>query len=391
MDSDKRDRRSSIIEEYELDEYDREEYERRRRARARRRYLERQRQIRMRRLMRLVSMAVILVLIIALAGRGMYKVLSKGGKRKPTEVTTEVKAEAKKEEIQAQKQPVMSAADIGKMSSNMSVMGWQQDKDGKWYRNADGTFYENGWKEIEGSKYYFDDNGYVKTGWMELDGKDYYFNEEGKYDSSKIRPMIALTYDDGPGQFTDELLDCLEENNARATFYMLGENVVQSPETVERMKKSGMELGNHTYNHEMLPSLDRDGIRKQLGKTNDALEDASGSPAASLRPPGGSFDETVQNLADMPIIKWSIDTKDWATRDADNTYQVVMDNAQDGSVVLMHDIHESSVKASLRMIPDLIEKGFKLVTVQELAEARGIDLKDGDVYYYFGEGNQQVE
>lgn len=93
----------------------------------------------------------------------------------------------------------------------------------------------------------------------------------------------------------------------------------------------------------------------------------------------------------MPIIKWSLDTKDWKTKSADATYQKVMDNVQDGSVVLMHDIHEWSVEASLRLIPELVEKGYKLVTVQELAEAKGIELKDGEVYYYFGEGTQEVE
>ena len=202
--------------------------------------------------------------------------------------------------------------------------------------------------------------------------------------------MVALTYDDGPGKYTDKLLDCLEENNAKATFFMLGENAEKYPDVIKRLYDSGMELGNHTYDHQMLPSLSSEQVTEEIGKTNSIIENAAGVPADSLRPPGGSLNETVQELAGMPIIKWSLDTKDWKTKSADATYQKVMDNVQDGSVVLMHDIHEWSVEASLRLIPELVEKGYKLVTVQELAEAKGIELKDGEVYY-FGEGTQEVE
>ena len=110
-----------------------------------------------------------------------------------------------------------------------------------------------------------------------------------------------------------------------------------------------------------------------------------------MRPPGGAYNETVQSVSGFPIIMWSVDTKDWKTKSEDQTYQCVMDNAQDGSVVLMHDIHEWSVKAAIRMIPDLTAQGFKLVTVEELARAKGIALENGKAYYYFGEGTQQVE
>ena len=206
------------------DEFDDEEYERRRQARMMRRRQERLRQIRRRKLMRIVVMAGALVLAIFLVAKGVTALTSGFGKKKPTEISKEVKAETKKGEIPAAKQPVLSASDIQKLSGDMTIFGWQTDEKGKWYRNADGTFFEAGWKEIDGAKYYFDENGYVKTGWLELDGKDYYFDEEGRYDSSKVRPMVALTYDDGPGKYTDKLLDCLEENNAKATFFMLGEN-----------------------------------------------------------------------------------------------------------------------------------------------------------------------
>ena len=269
--------------------------------------------------------------------------------------------------------------------------GLYEDKNGTKYQESDGSFCKNDWREVDGSKYYFNKDGYMTTGWLELDGKEYFFDENGKYDSTKHRPMVALTFDDGPGRFTDKLLDCLEENNAKATFFMLGENAEKYPDVIKRLYDSGMELGNHTYDHQMLPSLSSEQVTEEIGKTNSIIENAAGVPADSLRPPGGSFNESVQELAGMPIIKWSLDTKDWKTKSADTTYQKVIDNVQDGSVVLMHDIHEWSIEASLRLIPELVEKGYKLVTVQELAAAKGIELKDGEVYYYFGEGTQEVE
>lgn len=350
------------------------------------------RQLKIRKLMRLTAMAAVLALVVVAAGTGIARLVS-GGDKKPSEtISQEVKADTEEEgEILAAKQPVMSASDLEKLASDTTIFGWQQDENGRWYRNADGTFYENGWKEIDGVKYYFDENGYVVTGWLELDGEDYYFDEEGKYDSTKVRPMVALTYDDGPGQYTEKLLECLKENNAKATFYMLGQNAEQFPEIVKQLKDAGMELGNHTYDHQILTTLSEDQISDEIRNADAAIEKGAGVPADSLRPPGGSLDETVQELAGMPIIKWSLDTKDWKTKSEDKTYQKVIDNVQDGSVVLMHDIHEWSVNASLRLIPELVEKGYKLVTVQELAEAKGIKLEDGEVYYYFGEGTQQVE
>lgn len=376
----------------QFDEMDDEEYERRRQERLMRMRQEKIRQLKIRKLMRLTAMAAVLALVVVAAGTGIARLVF-GGDKKPSEtISQEVKADTEEEgEILAAKQPVMSASDLEKLASDTTIFGWQQDENGRWYRNADGTFYENGWKEIDGVKYYFDENGYVVTGWLELDGEDYYFDEEGKYDSTKVRPMVALTYDDGPGQYTEKLLECLKENNAKATFYMLGQNAEQFPEIVKQLKDAGMELGNHTYDHQILTTLSEDQISDEIRNADAAIEKGAGVPADSLRPPGGSLDETVQELAGMPIIKWSLDTKDWKTKSEDKTYQKVIDNVQDGSVVLMHDIHEWSVNASLRLIPELVEKGYKLVTVQELAEAKGIKLEDGEVYYYFGEGTQQVE
>ncbi|WP_461821125.1 polysaccharide deacetylase family protein [Blautia stercoris] len=378
-----------------MDEEQRDELERQRirHERMMRRKQEKIRQLRRRKMMRIGAMAVVLVFVLVFAGRGVGKLFSgvhiKNSSAKNANSST-VEVQAAEDTGEAGKQPVMSASDVDKLKAAPSI-GWHQDENGWWYQNRDGSYYQDGWQEVNGSTYYFNSNGYILTGWQTIDDKDCYFDEDGKYDETKQRPMIALTFDDGPGEYTEELINCLVENNAKATFFMLGQNVEAYPEIAKKVSDAGMELGNHSYSHPDLVTIGADAAAQQVSNTDAALKSATGFEATVMRPPGGSFNDSVKAAIDHPLIIWSIDTRDWATKSEDQTYQVVMDNAQDGSVVLMHDIHEWSVKAAIRMIPDLIAKGFKLVTVSELAEAKGETLQSGNAYYYFGEGEQQVE
>lgn len=378
-----------------MDEEQRDELERQRirHERMMRRKQEKIRQLRRRKMMRIGAMAVVLVFVLFFAGRGVGKLFSgvhiKNSSAKNANSST-VEVQAAEDTGEAGKQPVMSASDVDKLKAAPSI-GWHQDENGWWYQNRDGSYYQDGWQEVNGSTYYFNSNGYILTGWQTIDDKDCYFDEDGKYDETKQRPMIALTFDDGPGEYTEELINCLVENNAKATFFMLGQNVEAYPEIAKELSDAGMELGNHSYSHPDLVTIGADAAAQQVSNTDAALKAATGFEATVMRPPGGSFNDSVKSAIDHPLIIWSIDTRDWATKSEDQTYQVVMDNAQDGSVVLMHDIHEWSVKAAIRMIPDLIAKGFKLVTVSELAEAKGKTLQSGNAYYYFGEGEQQVE
>ena len=378
-----------------MDEEQRDELERQRirHERMMRRKQEKIRQLRRRKMMRIGAMAAVLVLVLFFAGRGVGKLFSgvhikSSGAKNANSSTVEV--QAAEDTGEAGKQPVMSASDVEKLKAAPSI-GWHQDENGWWYQNRDGSYYQDGWQEVNGSTYYFNSNGYILTGWQTIDDKDCYFDEDGKYDETKQRPMIALTFDDGPGEYTEELINCLVENNAKATFFMLGQNVEAYPEIAKKLSDAGMELGNHSYSHPDLVTIGAEAAAQQVSNTDAALKAATGFEATVMRPPGGSFNDSVKAAINHPLIIWSIDTRDWATKSEDQTYQVVMDNAQDGSVVLMHDIHEWSVKAAIRMIPDLIAKGFKLVTISELAEAKGETLQNGAAYYYFGEGEQQVE
>lgn len=209
--------------------------------------------------------------------------------------------------------------------------------------------------------------------------EEYLASEEAK----KNRPMIALTFDDGPGANTMRLLEALEEKGAKATFFMVGQNVSKYPETVKKMYEIGCDLGNHTYNHEDLSTLSAEGIQSQINDTNTQVEEAAGHPSTLLRPPYGSANETVSQNAGMPLILWNVDTQDWKTRDTQASIDHVLANAGDGDIVLMHDIYSTSVDAAIELIDLLQDKGYSLVTISELAKARGYDLANGQKYYGF--------
>ena len=273
------------------------------------------------------------------------------------------------------RQPLKGQSDTDKVS--VVTAGWHEDANGKWYQNADGTYYANGFQDIDGTTYSFDENGYMQTGWITKGVNDYYFNEDGSYDPSQKRPMLALTFDDGPGEYTDELLDCLEENNAHATFFMLGQNVSAYPDAPKRMLELGCEIGSHSWDHTQLTTIDIDSVAKQFTDTDNALIDACGQAASVARAPYGDGNSDIYNTVGKPFFMWSLDTEDWKLLDADGDYNAVMNgDLTDGSIILMHDIHEPSVQAALRLIPDLIAQGYKLVTVSEMAEAKNVTLQN---------------
>ncbi len=349
----------------------------------RERMRQKKRQLFIRKMMRLGFCVAAVIVVMVFLVRGVFMPLvGKIGGNNNSSKTVEVQAQAQNSGPQeAVRQPIRSENDSGK--AGVHTVGWQEDENGKWYQNADGTYYANGMIEIDGSTYYFDENGYMQTGWVTIDGKDYKFNENGVWEPDAQRPMIALTFDDGPGQYTDKLLDCLEKYDAKATFFMLGQCIEEYPEIPKRMKELGCELGNHSYSHPQLTSLSYDEISSQFEKTNDLLVKSTGSPATVARTPYGAQDETVCSATGLPCFMWSLDTEDWAKMDADAEYDSVIGHVSDGEIVLMHDIHEPSVEAAIRIIPELINQGYKLVTVSELAEAKGINLEVGKSYSDF--------
>ena len=281
-----------------------------------------------------------------------------------------VQAQADTEEVQANsdaavRQPMKGKSDTDKVAA--MTAGWHEDANGKWYQNTDGTYFSNGFQDIDGVTYSFDENGYIQTGWVEKGVKDYYFNEDGSYDPSKVRPMLALTFDDGPGEYTDELLDCLEENNAHATFFMLGQNVGSWESTVQRMADIGCEIGSHSWDHPNLYDLSMDSVAKEFSDTDAALEKACGQKASVARAPYGNWSDDIISTVGKPFFTWSLDSLDWSYLDVNKDYDAVMNgDLTDGSIILMHDEYKTTVEAALRLADSLKEKGYELVKVDEL-------------------------
>ncbi|WP_067603815.1 polysaccharide deacetylase family protein [Nocardiopsis listeri] len=184
---------------------------------------------------------------------------------------------------------------------------------------------------------------------------------------------VALTFDDGPGEHTEALLDSLDDYQAKATFYVLGSLVGEFPDVVERTAAEGHEVANHTWKHDDLATMSDDAIRKDLQRTDDAIEEITGEAPVTMRPPYGSLNATVRSATGHPLILWDVDTLDWQSRDTKAVSEHALAETRAGSVVLFHDIHKSSVDAIPKVLAGLHEEGYHFVTVKDLFGLDGME------------------
>ncbi len=199
-----------------------------------------------------------------------------------------------------------------------------------------------------------------------------FLQESDVRDVDPDKKMVAITFDDGPREGnTEKILEALDAVDGRATFFMVGTNVENYPDTVKAVAEQGSEIGNHTYNHPQLTTLGTSGAMEQINHCNRLIADATGVTPVIGRPPYGSIDEDIINASGMEWFNWSVDTLDWKSRNADSVCSVIKEYVGDRDVILMHDIHGSTVDAAVRIIPWLHEQGYQLVTISELAEVVG--------------------
>jgi len=200
----------------------------------------------------------------------------------------------------------------------------------------------------------------------------YVINELPKRSSPNVGSgkRIALTFDDGPGVHTGRLLDTLALYRSHATFYVLGHLAQAYAGELQRMVRDGHEIGNHTWLHADLTAIGGAEFNHQVGDTQRAIQQATGGYVPrTLRPPYGATNESVAAQAGtygLQLALWTVDTYDWQVKDSQLIYDRIMGEAADGRVILLHDIHGTSVDAAIRAIPDLIAQGYQLVTVSEL-------------------------
>ncbi len=195
--------------------------------------------------------------------------------------------------------------------------------------------------------------------------------------------LVALTFDDGPyWGVTDKILDVVEQHaddGVHVTFFVLGAQVVKYPSLVVRAARLGCEIGNHTYHHKYLTKLSPEEMLLEVEDVNEMVRELADASPVLVRPPYGAKDDAVRAGVPYPLILWNIDTLDWQTHNAEKTLEASLKCA-DGDIILMHDVRADSADAFEKLVPQLLEQGFKLVTVSELFAAKGIPLEAGKDY-----------
>lgn len=185
------------------------------------------------------------------------------------------------------------------------------------------------------------------------------------------QPMIALTFDDGPSVYTEDFLTTLIENDASATFFMLGKNISANPEIVKRMVEEDIEIANHSWDHQNTDSDDADFIRKEIYDTQDALFRLTGHEPKQFRPPYGAHNKLTDQIAaqgNINIALWTVDTLDWKNRSSSTTLERARAGMQDGAIILFHDLYPSSLEAIQTLVPELKAAGYQFVTFSEIIE-----------------------
>ena len=183
--------------------------------------------------------------------------------------------------------------------------------------------------------------------------------------------LAAITFDDGPGPYTDNLLDELAKRNVPVTFFMQGYRAAQYPAVVKKAYEAGHQIASHTYDHPSLTKIGDKAIQKQVSATAAILNQAvGGNYSYMVRPPYGSVNARVLKALNVPAVLWSVDTLDWKSLNADAVCQHILNDTKDGSIILLHDIHATSIPGALRGIDALRSQGYELVTVSELQIGR---------------------
>lgn len=192
---------------------------------------------------------------------------------------------------------------------------------------------------------------------------------------------VALTFDDGPRRgTTDRLLDGLRERGASATFFLIGKQIEENADLVARMAAEGHQIGNHTWSHQRLEGASAGVVAQEVAQTEEALEALLGGGEYWLRPPYGQVTAGTESSFGVPMVKWSVDPRDWESRDTGKVTQAILECVEPNSIILLHDIYPTSVDAALKVVDRLQEEGYWFVTVEELLRINGVRPEPGKLY-----------
>lgn len=205
-------------------------------------------------------------------------------------------------------------------------------------------------------------------------------NYQKEHTIIKDAKLVAFTFDDGPSKYTLDIINILEEYNASATFFEVGYNIKAHPEITKEVFDRGFEVANHTTDHSKLTKLTEAKYLSKINDNNALFKELTGKDMPYLRPPYGSYNDKIKANAGVPIVTWSLDTRDWESRNKDKVIEMVINNIKEGDIILFHDLYESTRDAVKELMPLLKEQGYQAVSVGELFKSKGITLEAGTSY-----------
>ena len=197
-------------------------------------------------------------------------------------------------------------------------------------------------------------------------------------DTEEYEKYIAFTYDDGPSEYTLDILKVLEENDSSATFFVIGNKMKNNTNIIKSIYNSNSEVGSHSYSHKDLTSLSRNSMFYEMNSVNTVFYEITNDYITLLRPPYGKYNDEMFN-AGYRIVTWNVDTKDWLVKDSDKIYNNVIKGVSDGCIVLMHDIYPETLEATKRLLPALKEKGYNVVSVSKLLDIKNYEYNPNKV------------
>lgn len=196
------------------------------------------------------------------------------------------------------------------------------------------------------------------------------------------KPIVALTFDDGPSQYTKRIVDTLTEYNSKATFFVMGYRLEEYGENTLYAFNHGMEIGNHSYSHKQFVGLNQHSINQQMNDTNKLIKDLTGKEPRLYRPPYGRINQMILSKIPMAAILWNVDPQDGKAYDAQEIVDNVMEDVKDGSIILLHDVYEKTADALDILLPKLIEEGYQVTNVSQMFACRGEPIEINQKYYF---------
>ena len=209
-----------------------------------------------------------------------------------------------------------------------------------------------------------------------------YQNEDG-FNIKDTDKVIAITFDDGPCNYTSLLVDILNQNKAHATFFYVTNRIENYKDGVLKAHKSGEEIAYHSYAHKNFKKQEFSEIINEYNESNEIIKSITGSTYSLTRPPYGSINDEIKNNLNTKFILWNKDTNDWKYKDTEVIKKYVLDNVEDGDIILFHELYETSINAIKDLLPILYSKGYRVVTVSQLANIKGQTIENNQIYRSF--------